>query len=117
MIIAQTPRLILRHFHIVDGDAMDQVFGDAEVMFYGDGIKPKEWVRRWLRGCLEDYHQKWGIRALGGGGEIDSRRHRLLRVEPVRGRRRPAGNGGWLSPDPQRLGPRLRHRSRDRGPG
>jgi RimJ/RimL family protein N-acetyltransferase len=61
MLITETSRLILRHFHIVDGEAMDRVFGDPEVMRYGDGIKQPEWVRKWLRGCLEDYHQKWGF--------------------------------------------------------
>jgi RimJ/RimL family protein N-acetyltransferase len=61
MVIAETERLRLRHFHIVDGDAMDRVFGDPEVMQYGSGIQTPEWVRKWLRGCLEDYHQKWGV--------------------------------------------------------
>ena len=61
MIIADTDRLLLRHFHIVDGDAMDRVFGDAEVMRYGAGVQTPEWVRKWLRGCLEDYYQKWGF--------------------------------------------------------
>ena len=61
MIIAQTPRLILRHFHILDGDAMDRVHCDPEVMPFGRGVQTAEWVRKWLRGCLEDYHQKWGF--------------------------------------------------------
>ena len=58
MVIAETERLRLRHFHIVDGEAMDCVFGDPEVMHYGPGAQTPEWVRKWLRGCLEDYHQK-----------------------------------------------------------
>lgn len=61
MVIAETERLILRHFRIVDGDAMDCVFGDAQVMHYGRGVQTQEWVRAWLRGCLEDYHMKWGF--------------------------------------------------------
>ena len=61
MIVMETPRLFLRHLHIVDGDAMDRVFGDAEVMHYGPGVQTQEWVRNWLRGCLEDYFQKWGF--------------------------------------------------------
>jgi ribosomal-protein-alanine N-acetyltransferase len=61
MVIAETDRLRLRHFHIVDDDAMDCVFGDPEVMRYGPGVQTPEWVRKWLRGCLEDYHQKWGF--------------------------------------------------------
>jgi ribosomal-protein-alanine N-acetyltransferase len=61
MTIAETARLRLRHFHIVDGEAMDQVFGDAEVMRFGSGTRDPAWVRQWLRGCLEDYHAKWGF--------------------------------------------------------
>jgi len=61
MIVVETPRLRLRHFHIVDGEAMDQVFGDAEVMRFGSGTRDPDWVRQWLRGCLEDYHAKWGF--------------------------------------------------------
>ena len=49
MVIAETERLILRHFNSFDGEAMDRVFGDAEVMHYGDGLKTREWVRQWLR--------------------------------------------------------------------
>ncbi len=62
MIVAETPRLILRHFHIADGEAMDRVFGDPEVMKFGTGVKDSEWVRKkWLPGCLEDYHKLWGF--------------------------------------------------------
>lgn len=61
MVIAETQRLVLRGFHVVDDDAMSRVFSDPEVMRYGDGTKDIEWVRRWLRGCLEDYHVKWGF--------------------------------------------------------
>ena len=61
MIIAKTQRLILRNFHIVDDESMGHVFGDPEVMRYGDGTKDIEWVRKWLRGCLEDYYSKWGF--------------------------------------------------------
>jgi RimJ/RimL family protein N-acetyltransferase len=61
MLIAETDRLILRHLHIVDLDAMMNVFGDAEVMRYGAGVQTREWVAKWLRGCLEDYHAKCGF--------------------------------------------------------
>ena len=61
MVIAETQRLVLRHFHVADGDAMDRVFGDAEVMRYGPGVQTPDWVRKWLRACLEDYYQKWGF--------------------------------------------------------
>lgn len=61
MIIVETERLILRHFHAFDGDDMDRVFGDAEVMRFGPGVRTRQWVRDWLRGCLEDYYQKLGF--------------------------------------------------------
>lgn len=60
MAIAETERLILRHFQITDGERMDRVFGDAEVMSFGCGVQTPLWVREWLQGCLEKY-QKWGF--------------------------------------------------------
>lgn len=59
--IAMTERLALRHFHIMDAEPMYQVFGDPEVMHYGDGVQTTEWVDTWLRTCLERYHQTWGF--------------------------------------------------------
>jgi ribosomal-protein-alanine N-acetyltransferase len=61
MIIAQTERLFLRHFHLYDAEAMDRVFGDAEVMRFGPGVQTAGWVREWLLRCLEDYYHKWGF--------------------------------------------------------
>ncbi|HEV2972415.1 MAG TPA: GNAT family N-acetyltransferase [Pirellulales bacterium] len=61
MLIAETERTILRHFHVADLDAIAAVFGDPEVMRFGQGPKPREWVEKWLKGCLEDYYQKWGF--------------------------------------------------------
>jgi len=31
------------------------VFGDEEVMRFGDGVQTKEWVDDWLRRCIENY--------------------------------------------------------------
>jgi ribosomal-protein-alanine N-acetyltransferase len=59
--IAITERLTLRHFHILDSEPIFQVFGDPQVMHFGDGIQTKEWVRDWLRTCLERYYQTWGF--------------------------------------------------------
>lgn len=59
--IAITERLTLRHFHIMDAEPIYQVFGDPEVMRFGDGVQTKEWVNNWLRTCLERYHQTWGF--------------------------------------------------------
>lgn len=61
MIVVETNRLILRQFHAFDGEALDCVFGDAEVMFFGPGVQSKAWVRNWLRDCQETYYQKLGF--------------------------------------------------------
>jgi RimJ/RimL family protein N-acetyltransferase len=61
MVIAETRRLFLRCFHVADLDAMAGVLGDPEVMRFGPGPQSPDWVREWLRGCLEDYHRKWGF--------------------------------------------------------
>ena len=56
-----TERLFLRPFHILDAEAMHRVFGDPEVMRFGDGAQTKEWVDAWLQTCLERYYQTWGF--------------------------------------------------------
>lgn len=61
MIVVETERLILRHFHAFDGEAMWRVFGDAEVMRFGPGVRTQQWVREWLRGCMEDYYRILGF--------------------------------------------------------
>jgi RimJ/RimL family protein N-acetyltransferase len=61
MVIVEGQRLFLRHFHVADLDAMADLFGDPEVMRFGPGPQSRDWVQRWLRGCLEDYYQKWGF--------------------------------------------------------
>lgn len=40
---------------------MYHIFGDLEVMRFGDGAQTKEWVQAWLRTCLEHYYQTWGF--------------------------------------------------------
>lgn len=54
MVVVETDRLILRQFCMLDGEALDRVFGDAEIMYYGDGMKTQQWVRQW-RSWLEEY--------------------------------------------------------------
>ena len=39
---------------------MKGVFGDPDVMRFGDGVKTEPWIREWLRQCLEHY-QTWGF--------------------------------------------------------
>lgn len=61
MVIAKTPRLIIRQFHPGDGEAMDRVFGDPEVMRYGDGVRTPQWVRSWIVGWVDEHYQRWGF--------------------------------------------------------
>lgn len=61
MIIVETKRLVLRQFRLSDLDAMNHIFGDPEVMRFGDGVQTPEWVHNWLCHCLENYRQKTGI--------------------------------------------------------
>ena len=58
MVIVKTERLILRYFEPIDSEAMMDVFGDAEVMRFGDGVQTREWVEAWLRTCLENYQRR-----------------------------------------------------------
>lgn len=61
MFLLTTERLSLRHFHILDAEAMMQVFGDPEVMRFGDGVQTPEWIQNWISTCLQRYHQTWGF--------------------------------------------------------
>ena len=61
MILLTTERLSLRHFHILDGEAIMPVFGDPEVMRFGNGVQTREWVHEWISSCLERYYQTWGF--------------------------------------------------------
>lgn len=61
MFLLTTERLFLRYFHILDADAMFHVFGDPEVMRFGDGVQTKEWITAWINTCLERYHHTWGF--------------------------------------------------------
>ena len=58
MIIIETERLILRHLELSDGTAMMHVFGDAEVMHFGDGVQTRDWVEAWLRTSIENYRRR-----------------------------------------------------------
>ena len=39
---------------------MYHVFGDPEVMRFGDGVQTKDWTENWLLTCLERY-KVWGF--------------------------------------------------------
>jgi ribosomal-protein-alanine N-acetyltransferase len=59
--IAETERLILRHFDSSDADAMEGVYCDPEVMRYGRGVQTREWVRDRLRRWVEEDYPQWGF--------------------------------------------------------
>ena len=61
MLLLTTERLLLRHFHVLDAKSMYQVFGNPEVMRYGDGAQTMEWVHSWLLTCMERYYKTWGF--------------------------------------------------------
>lgn len=60
MIVLETKRLALRRFEPSDDKAIACVFGDPEVMRFGDGAQSEEWIRAWLRSCIEDYYEQRG---------------------------------------------------------
>ena len=53
--ISKTRRLLIRALRVNDGDAMFRIFGDAEVMRFGDGVRTRAWVDRWLRAQIDQY--------------------------------------------------------------
>jgi RimJ/RimL family protein N-acetyltransferase len=60
VIVTATNRLIIRHFHILDAEWLQQVFTDAEVMRFGPGVQTRQWIDDWLQRCLTQYHT-WGF--------------------------------------------------------
>ena len=65
MNITETERLVLRTLRPADSSALIDVFGDEEVMRYGDGVQTLEWVKRWLLGQQTSYQNlgygKWAV--------------------------------------------------------
>ena len=61
MFLLTTERLLLRHLHILDEESLYRVFGDAEVMSFGDGVQTREWVNTWLHTCFDWYYKSWGF--------------------------------------------------------
>lgn len=74
MVVAETDRLLLRHFTVFDYDALLPIFSDAEVMRFGDGPRPAQWVRGWLGNCLDSYERRgygpWAVVDKTSGGLI-----------------------------------------------
>ena len=61
MFTITSKRLLLRQFHIMDDEPLYKVFGDAEVMRFGNGVQTKEWVHTWLLSCFDWYFNSWGF--------------------------------------------------------
>lgn len=74
MIVVKTRRLCLRRFELSDIRALTTLFGDPEVMRFGDGAQSPEWVRDWLDSCLHSYDQRgygpWAVVEKGSGEVI-----------------------------------------------
>jgi RimJ/RimL family protein N-acetyltransferase len=61
MLIAETQRLRLRHFHICDFGALRAIFADTDVMHFGYGVQTDTWIQNWLVQTQENYYKKWGF--------------------------------------------------------
>lgn len=59
MIVTETPRLSFRQFSAADSRPLMDVFGDAAVMRYGDGVQTPAWVKDWLLEVQNSY-RTWG---------------------------------------------------------
>ncbi len=60
-VIVETERLIVRLFRQSDADAMNRIFGDAEVMRFGVGVQTPEWVQDWICACLGNPIGPWAV--------------------------------------------------------
>ena len=75
MLVVETERLAIRRFQMSDVIAMSAVFGDAEVMRFGDGIKSDQWVRDFLRRSIDNPDQRtrgslWAVDQKGSSETI-----------------------------------------------
>ena len=61
MVIARTTHLFLRQLRVTDGEAMDRIFGDSEVMRFSDGTKTPRQVRQWVNQWIDDLYHRWGF--------------------------------------------------------
>ncbi len=56
-LIAETDRLKIRIFEMDDVEPMLRIFGDVEVMHFGDGIQTRDWVQNFLRESINGIEQ------------------------------------------------------------
>jgi ribosomal-protein-alanine N-acetyltransferase len=73
MTISRTQRLILRHLRRDDGVAMDRLFGDSEVMRFGDGARSPEQVRQGISRWVDDLYLRWGFGIWALVRQVDER--------------------------------------------
>lgn len=45
----------------MDGEPLFKVFGDAEVMRFGNGVQTEEWIHNWLLTCFDWYFNASGF--------------------------------------------------------
>lgn len=64
MIVGATQRLVLREFRESDLDPMMDVFGDPEVMEFGEGPQSTEWTRSWIARTINNYSRGFGLWAV-----------------------------------------------------
>lgn len=61
MIVAETPRLVLRRFTPADLDFLAALFADPEVMRFSLGVRDREVSRLWLENVIASYADNgWG---------------------------------------------------------
>ena len=46
---------------MLDSKPLQRIFGDAEVMRFGDGVQTRAWVESWLRTCIQEHYPAWGF--------------------------------------------------------
>jgi len=64
MTVASTQRTVLRRFCEGDLDPMIAVFGDPDVMRFGDGPQSVDWIRCWIEQTIKHYEQIKRVRTL-----------------------------------------------------
>lgn len=58
MLPLTTKRLIIRYLRPKDEEPLLRVFGDPEVMRFGDGVQSREWIHNWLQESLHQYEER-----------------------------------------------------------
>ena len=57
MIVVSTQRTVLRTFCQADAAPMSAVFGDPDVMRFGDGPQDADWIQQWIEQTARQYEQ------------------------------------------------------------